>query len=455
MTRTECGHFHPIKNKIPINQYIISWHAGCEVREESGHTHGSDPIATGRCLERLIMLTQDQIAVINATVPAVEAHAREITEHFYPLMFERYPEVKAYFNQAHQAKGTQRQALANAIIAYAANIERLEALGDAVNLIAHKHCSLDIRPEQYPIVGECLLDAIVAVLGEAATPEVLDAWGAAYQQLADILIGAEEAIYDANSQREGGWRGERAFLIADKVVESDVITSLYLEPADGAQAPIDFTPGQYVGLVLNIDGQTVRRNYSLSDSPGKSRLRISVKREDGGQVSGFLHDRLGVGDTLNLTAPCGDFVLNDSDRPLFLVTGGVGITPAMSMLNAAVDTGRPIVFVHAARNARSHAFRDHVDNLAREYDNLTVRYVYDAPDTDDTPHATGLVEREMLASLMPADRDVDFYFLGPQPFMRLINGFVADLGIPAEQIRYEFFGPLQDLEEPEEERSVA
>ncbi|MBU3070949.1 NO-inducible flavohemoprotein [Aestuariicella sp. G3-2] len=390
------------------------------------------------------MLTNDQIAIINATVPAVGAHAREITDCFYPLMFERYPEVKAFFNETHQAQGAQRQALANAVVAYAKNIERLEALGDAVSLIAQKHCSLGIQPEHYPIVGECLMAAIGEVLGEAVTEEVADAWGAAYQQLADILIGVEANIYQANRERCGGWVGDKVFKVVKKVQESDVITSFYLQPVEG-EGPIEFTPGQYITLILDIDGETVRRNYSLSDAPGKQQLRISVKREEGGRVSNYLHGRVEVGSELRVTAPCGDFVLQDSQRPLFLVTGGVGITPAVSMLNAAVASGRDIHFIHSAINGSHHAFKAQVDELTGKHSNLKTCYVYEKPQQSDEPHYEGFLNREVLEERLPEDRDVDFYFLGPKPFMQAVNGFARELGVPQNQVRYEFFGPLQEL----------
>ncbi|WP_439135553.1 NO-inducible flavohemoprotein [Pseudomaricurvus sp.] len=392
------------------------------------------------------MLTNEQIAIINATVPVVGAHAREITDCFYPLMFERYPEVKAYFNETHQAQGAQRQALANAVVAYAKNIERLDVLGDAVSLIAQKHCSLGIQPEHYPIVGECLMAAIGEVLGEAVTEEVADAWGAAYQQLADILIGVEASIYEANGQRSGGWVGDKAFKVVDKVQESDVITSFYLQPLDSSEL-IDFSAGQYITLILNIDGQTVRRNYSLSDAPGKQQLRISVKREEGGLVSNYLHQQVSVGSELRVTAPCGDFVLQDSRRPLFLVTGGVGITPAVSMLNTAVASGRDIHFIHGAINGSHHAFKEQVDQLAEEHQNLKACYVYEKPLVSDQPHYSGFINRSVLEDRLPEDRNVDFYFLGPKPFMQAVNGLTKELGIPPQQVRYEFFGPLQDLNE--------
>src|SRR5690554_5915347 len=131
------------------------------------------------------MLSAQTTAIIKATVPALQSHGEAITKHFYNIMFRDYPAVKAYFNQAHQAQGTQPRALANSVLAYAANIDRLEALKDALPVIIQKHVSLDIRPEHYPIVGTCLLQAIREVLGEAATDDIINAWAEAYGQLAD------------------------------------------------------------------------------------------------------------------------------------------------------------------------------------------------------------------------------------------------------------------------------
>lgn len=399
------------------------------------------------------MLSQRSKEIIAATLPAVKAHANDITNTFYPLMFERYPAVKAYFNQTHQSQGTQRKALANAVVAYAANLDRLEVLGDAVSLIVHKHASLNILPEHYPIVGECLLAAVKEILGDAASDEVLGAWGEAYQQLADILIAAEEQVYRQNEQKPGGWRGEREFVLKRKIQESAVITSFYFEPVDGGTVA-DFLPGQYTTLVLNIDGQTVRRNYSLSDRPGQSHYRISVKREPGGLVSGYLHDRLQVGDQIKLTPPCGDFVLNSEKRPLVLLSGGVGITPTISMIKPALESGREVHFLHGALNSEAHAFRELIDELRREHPNLYVSYCYSEPLPQDRQPA-GFFDRNRLDSLLPANRDVDVYFLGPKPFMRLCYRALNELDIPGDRIRYEFFGPLEDLQAGDSEEPQA
>ena len=390
------------------------------------------------------MLSQQSKDIIAATLPVVREHAATITEVFYPLMFERYPAVKAYFNEAHQRQGTQPQALANAVVAYAANLDRLEVLGDAVSLIVQKHVSLNIQPEHYPIVGECLLAAIREVLGEAASDEVLGAWGEAYGQLADILIGAEEQRYQQNAEKLGGWRGERSFTVQRKEQESEVITSFYLVPSDG-QPLAEFTPGQFTCIVVDIDGRSMRRNYSLSDRPGLGHYRISVKRETEGEVSNFLHERVQVGDQVNLTAPSGDFVLNQHQRPLVLLTGGVGITPAISMLQPALESGREVHFLHGALNSRSHAFREHVDALAEQHDNLKINYVYSEPLEGDVADATGFFDQAKLRAMLPANPDMDVYFLGPKPFMQNCQKLLNELGIPAENQRYEFFGPLEEL----------
>lgn len=390
------------------------------------------------------MLSAQTISIVKATVPVLQQYGETITKHFYATMFRDYPAVKAYFNQAHQAAGTQPRALANSVLAYAANIDRLEALKDALPAIIQKHVSLDIRPEHYPIVGDCLLQAIKEVLGDAATDDIINAWAAAYQQLADILIAAEEQVYSEKAASKGGWRGPRSFRVARKQIESSVITSFYLEPVDGGEL-MGFQPGQYITVLLTVDGQPLRRNYSLSDAPGKPYYRISVKREPNGVASNYLHDKVNAGDALELLAPCGEFVLNDALRPLVLLSGGVGITPALSMLNAAAPSGRLIDFIHAALNSDAHAFREHVEQLAQKYSNVRPCFVYNDALPQDRPHAEGFVTQELLAARLPQNRDVDLYFLGPKPFMQSVYHSAHTLGIPSQQIRYEFFGPLEDL----------
>ncbi|MDH0703017.1 NO-inducible flavohemoprotein [Pseudomonas toyotomiensis] len=392
------------------------------------------------------MLTHAQRDLIKATVPLLESGGEALTTHFYRMMLSEHPEVRPLFNQAHQASGDQPRALANGVQMYARHIDRLEALGPLVRQVVNKHVALQILPEHYPIVGGCLLRAIREVLGaEIATDAVIEAWAVAYQQLADIFIGAEEQLYTENAAAPGGWRGARSFRVARKVVESAEITSFHLVPVDGG-ALLDHQPGQYIGMRLLLDGEEVRRNYSLSALANGREYRISVKREVGGRVSNHLHDNVQVGDELELFPPSGEFTLSASDKPLALISAGVGITPALAMLDAARHSGRPIHFIHCARNAEVHAFRDWVDGHAAEHPQIRHYVCYSEPREGDRADASGFLSRDLLEQWLPAERDLDAYFLGPKPFMAQVKRHLQALGVPAEQSRYEFFGPASALD---------
>jgi nitric oxide dioxygenase len=393
------------------------------------------------------MLSAEHRAIVKATVPLLESGGEALTTHFYRILLAEHPEVRPLFNQAHQASGDQARALANGVLMYARHIEQLEQLGGLVAQIVNKHVALNILPEHYPIVGGCLLRAIREVLGaEIATDAVIEAWAAAYQQLADILIGLEEQQYSAKESADGGWRGTRDFIVARKERESDEITSFYLRPADGG-ALLEFQPGQYIGLKLTVNGEEVRRNYSLSAAANGREYRVSVKREPDGKVSNFLHDDVHENDTLALFAPSGDFTLETNDKPLVLISGGVGITPTLAMLHAALKTSRAVHFIHAARHGGVHAFRHAIDELAKRHPQLKRFYVYEKPRaTDEAYDASGHLDEAQLRQWLPATRDVDVYFLGPKPFMKAIKRHLKALGVPEAQSRYEFFGPASALE---------
>jgi nitric oxide dioxygenase len=307
--------------------------------------------------------------------------------------------------------------------------------------------ALQIQAEHYPMVGASLLKAIREVLGaDTATDAVLEAWGAAYGQLADILIGAEGKSYEAAAAAPGGWKGARPFIVAAKRVESAEVTSFVFRPADGGPV-MDFAPGQYIGLRLVVDGEEQRRQYSLSAAPNGATYRISVKREEGGKVSGHLHAQVNEGDTVELFPPSGAFALAEGSRPIVLISGGVGITPTLAMLDRALETGREIRFIHAARHGGVHAFREHVDGLAARHPQLKRHYIY-AEERDGQPaaDAVGLLGSKELGEWLPASRDVDAYFLGPVPFMQAVRRSLRELGVPEAQTHYEFFGPAKALD---------
>ena len=146
------------------------------------------------------MLDQRTVEIIKSTVPALKEHGLEITKTFYKNMFENNPEVKPLFDMARQESGEQPKALAMTVLAAAQNIDNLESLLPAVKKIGEKHCDANIKPEHYPIVGSNILGAFKEVLGDAATDEVLEAWGKAYEVIAQVFIDVEKGIYESRSK---------------------------------------------------------------------------------------------------------------------------------------------------------------------------------------------------------------------------------------------------------------
>ncbi|GGY00670.1 hypothetical protein GCM10007386_34470 [Pseudoduganella dura] len=261
------------------------------------------------------MLSQQTRDTVKATAPVLARHGYDIIKHFYRDLLDTHPELKNVFNMRHQERGQQQEALARAVHPYAANIDHPSSLQAVPEGIANKHASLGVLPEQYPIVGEHLLGAIKAVLGNAATGDIIAAWAEAYGNLADILIGRENALRDQTAREAGGWNGWREFVVTSKEPESEAITSFVLAPADGGPVA-NFKPGQYIGVAVDVPrlGLQQIRQYSLSDAPNGRSYRISVKREGGadtsqqGYVSTLLHDQVQVGDRLRLAAPYGNFL---------------------------------------------------------------------------------------------------------------------------------------------------
>jgi len=390
------------------------------------------------------MLSNQTIEIVKATAPLIAETGPKLTAHFYDRMFTHNPELKDIFNMSNQRNGDQREALFNAICAYAANIENLPALLGAVEKIAHKHTSFLITADQYQIVGSHLL----ATIDELFNPgqEVLDAWAEAYGVLANVFIQREEQIYQANEALEGGWRGLREFELVTKQAESEHICSFVFKPTDGLNVAA-YKPGQYVGIYINsdkFDNQEIRQ-YSLSSAAQENTYRISVKREQDGKVSNYLHDELNVGDKVKLVAPAGDFFMDvESDTPVVLLSAGIGLTPTLSMLESLSAHQAPVTWVHATENSQQHAFKQHVNQIVSSQNNVNALVWYNQPTAEDKLgedyHFTGFVNlKEIEAALKQTN--VQIYFCGPVGFMQYVANQLIDLGVPQEQFHYECFGP--------------
>lgn len=396
-------------------------------------------------------LSQKTIELIKLSAPALADRGTDITQNMYKRLF-RDDHIRELFNHSNQGEGgSQVHALAKAILAYARNIDNLEALGPMVERIAHKHIGYHILPEHYPYVARALLEAIEEILGDAATNDVMAAWGEAYWFLANILTGREQQIRTELEVRTGGWTGWRSFFVTEKVRESEVITSFILRPEDGLPV-VRHLPGQYLTLRLALSpGHAIKRNYSISSGPNDQYYRISVKREASGQGgSTYLHDQAEVGTRIEVTPPAGDFYLADEIAdPVVLLSGGVGLTPMVSMLEAIVAEQRELEvhFLHGALNSSTHAMDSHVRSIAREHGRTKVHTFYSEPTSRDAAGYShdfdGFITMEWLKENTPF-RAARFYLCGPKPFLRSMVSGLAREGVVPDRINYEFFGPSDE-----------
>ena len=393
-------------------------------------------------------LSKQTIDTVKATIPFLMENGRALTDHFYKRLFEGNPEVKAYFNTANQAGGTQQAALGGAICAFAQNIETPENLESAIERISNKHASLGVKPEHYPVVGEHLLGSIDDLLNPAPK-EVLDAWAEAYGFLAGVMISAEENLYTSQREKEHGWNDFKHFTVTRRKKESELITSFYLKPSDGAGVP-NFKAGQYLTVRFPQGDSTTMRNYSLSGSNQWDEYRISVKREDAhqsdtpdGYVSHYLHEKVAVGSEIEVAPPCGDFFLHENvgNPPILFIAGGVGITPLLSMLHAC-KPGQPVTFIQCSINGQHHAFRAELRELAEEK-GATLHFRYSNPSEQDALekhfHSEGFTNTEFLREFLTPDTQV--YFCGPMPMMNNINASLKELDHPVQQTHSEVFAP--------------
>lgn len=242
--------------------------------------------------------------------------------------------------------------------------------------------------------------------------------------------------------------------ITRKQKESDTITSFYLTPLR-KKVLDDYIPGQFlpVRLADNERGQNLLRSYTLSRAPHAESYRISVKREEQGEASQLLHDHLQVGNIIKVGKPAGHFTLQQNNHAIVFISGGVGITPMMAMLEGIireVEQGkyphsgpRPVWFIHSTRNAQSQAFARQLSAWEQRYPWLHIHTAYSNPDANDelgkTHQSEGRLSIDGLKSILPFDQ-YDFYLCGSEGFMRtLYKGLVAT-GVDRAQIFYEFFG---------------
>ena len=392
------------------------------------------------------MLSDTSLPVIKATLPVVGEHIQEIAKRFYKHMFEARPDLlDGLFNRGNQADGRQQQALAGSIAAFAGLlVDNVDQIPDhLLSRVAHKHVSLGLSPDQYQVVHDHLMWAIVDVLGDAVTPEVAAAWDEVYWLMANMLINKERGLYNAvHLTPETIWRTWR---VAEKIQETDDVARFVVERIDEREVKPSL-PGQYVTIKMAMhDGVHQPRQYSLTKADDGQHRQFAVKRVHGletpdGEMSSLLHNEVQVGDEVVLSAPFGDVVLEYTDRPLVLASAGIGVTPMAGMLSHLVKSGsqRQVMLLHADDSEASFPLRGQVTEDLATLTDGTLKTWFLNPAADGT--ASGFAGF-MDVSAVELPDDAEYYLCGPLPFLKSVRGALLAGGVPAKDIQYEVFGP--------------
>jgi nitric oxide dioxygenase len=385
--------------------------------------------------------------VIEATLPVVADNIEEIASRFYTHLFGAHPELfDGVFNRGNQAERTQQMALAGSVAVFASALVKTpeQVPEQLLSRIAHKHASLGIAAPLYDVVHEHLFWAIVDVLGDAVTPEVAAAWDEVYWLMAWALINQERGLYSARGVRaETVWRD---WEVVDKRRETDDVVVFTVKRIDDRLVKTSL-PGQYVTVRMPMpDDVRQPRQYSLTRADDGEHRSFAVKRVHGdgkpdGEVSNLLHDSIDVGDTVTMSLPFGDVVLDDS-RPAVFASAGIGITPMAGMISHLTAAGShlDVTLLHADVDESSWALRQQiVDDVKALADGKL--HVWFERGAECSLPVDGVHEGIMDITEVELPDDAVYYLCGPLPFMKAVRSALVDRGVPARDIQYEVFGP--------------
>ncbi|WP_204190367.1 globin domain-containing protein [Mammaliicoccus sciuri] len=382
------------------------------------------------------MLSEQTKEIVKQTVPVLEQYGNEITKVFYQRMFEAHPELLNIFNKSNQKQGKQQTALAQTVLAAAKHIDHLEVIVPNVNQIAHKHRALQVKEEHYPIVGEFLLKAIKEVLGDAATDDIMNAWEEAYGEIAGVFIQMEKSMYEA-----AAWDDFKSFKIANIEDQGTSMKSFEVEPVNNIKIP-ELVAGQYITVRIKPtnDDNLALRHYSIYSVKNDGKIRFAVKREGEGEKKGLvshdLHDKYSIGDTIELSAPAGDFkVESEKGKTLLLLSSGAGVTPMFAMLEDEAYKGRNVHFVHVNEAEKDVPFKEELDALNAMNENVEVTYHLKEKD--------GYLTSNELSNWI--NEDVDIYLCGGITFMDTIFDELEKLNIGQADVHFEPFGPKMSI----------
>ncbi|CAF2673639.1 unnamed protein product [Rotaria sp. Silwood2] len=377
-------------------------------------------------------ITEDQKKIIKSTASILKENGKEITSIFYKHLFEAHPELLNLFNQTNQKTGTQSFALANIIYFAAENIDRLEVLMPDIYTIAHKHRALTVQSEHYPIVGKYMLQAISKFLDDKATPEILDAWSAAYTVIADIFIDIEKKLYDELGNKENDKDFIPFTIVKKEKIAHGPIYSFKIKRSDGGKLH-NYHPGQYITLRIKKDGFYHNRHYGLVRPFDGKTYCVGIKQLNNCEPKGIFTNELienyNEGNTILASLPAGTFaVVNDVKHHLF-IAGGIGITVLSAMIEDLYkqDKSHSVTLIHCVPG-RNHAA--YIDRMRICVPEKQFHLLYQGRN----------VLKDLIKKVVTPETHV--YLCGTVSFINTVEDHLEACNFPSSHIHMNAFQPL-------------
>lgn len=246
---------------------------------------------------------------------------------------------------------------------------------------------------------------------------------------------------DVTPSKSNSWTG--LLRVARVFQETPSVRTFRLMDPAGGTLPFTYLPGQFLTVTVTPDGHPVKRSYTIASAPSQREFcEITLKREEYGVVSRFLHDRLAEGDTLQITAPSGRFTVSGEEpSSVVLIAGGVGITPMMSAIRYLTARSWPgdIFLVFAVRDDTEVIFREELEHLQRRHPQLHLMVVAEHVASATWPYAQGRITRDLLETTVPEMATRHVHLCGPPPMMDAVKAILSELGVPAGHLRTEVF----------------
>lgn len=245
----------------------------------------------------------------------------------------------------------------------------------------------------------------------------------------------------------------RNFIVYKIIQESSTIRSFYLKPQDNGELD-KYLPGQFITLQIYSEDskKTIYRSYSLSDHPENDYYRISVKKESNGFISKFLHEEVEQNHILKVSRPTGKFYLNNEKTvPVVMLSGGVGITPMLSMLEHLIyaNSKSSIFFIHSSKNKDVQPMAKRLSEIKRSYSNILINIHHSNPLSNEKQGIDfdnkGKISIDYLKKTLEQPSHCIYYLCGPQAFMQEMYNYLILLEVDESKIHYEFFGNAQKL----------